>query len=666
MDENLQQLAQQLGPQFIDEGAMEVVQEIIEDGLTPDEVMPALEMIELVLQQPEAYPEVRAELIAQDFLDEEDLPLEFDPQEIGVIYLVLTRAIEMLSSGEVQQMQQGVSSGMPEPMAMGMLSGMEDSMPPGMQPPQQFAKGGLAKIADDLAGMGRYGDTMLAHINPKEAAMLKRMGGSGTINPRTGLPEFFGFVKKAFKKVVNVAKKVVGKVTNALGPAGTGILLSIAAPWAIPALGGALGIGSLGAGALYGGLSSAATGGNVVQGALLGGLGGGLGDAVGGYANNTLGLGLGESAKQLLGSSLVGGAAGAATGQGFLPGAVQGAIGQYAGSALQGLGGKFAGGVGAGINQAGKQFGNMLTAGFDPRSAALTGGLSGLASALTYQPVKSNTFRGLKSPSDSVVEGLRQPTTTGMPSSDFGNYGEDLTGQMAFRDGTGVNYSTGQNTGQYMEVPGGTQMSANIGQPQIDLSGGQAAAGATGSGGFDVGNLLKYGTLAATAGSLFAKPPEIQQQLQQLPADKQEYFNRPSVAWDWGRLTQDAAQNGTTLAEYVAVNWPKITSGRYNVQPGQPGQTVQMAKGGALDMIAGYMKGGGSGRSDNIDAKLSPGEYIMDAETVALLGDGSSEEGGRRLEAMRKQIRQHKGKALAKGKFSQNAKSPLDYIKGAL
>ena len=42
----------------------------------------------------------------------------------------------------------------------------------------------------DLAAMGRGGDTMLAHINPEEAQLLKALGGSGTINPRTGLREF--------------------------------------------------------------------------------------------------------------------------------------------------------------------------------------------------------------------------------------------------------------------------------------------------------------------------------------------------------------------------------------------------------------------------------------------------------------------------------------------
>ncbi len=41
------------------------------------------------------------------------------------------------------------------------------------------------------AAQGRHGDTMIAHINPREAAMLKAMGGAGTINPKTGLPEFY-------------------------------------------------------------------------------------------------------------------------------------------------------------------------------------------------------------------------------------------------------------------------------------------------------------------------------------------------------------------------------------------------------------------------------------------------------------------------------------------
>lgn len=46
------------------------------------------------------------------------------------------------------------------------------------------------ELAEMLRQMGRGRDTILAHITPEEAEMLLKMGGSGTINPKTGLPEF--------------------------------------------------------------------------------------------------------------------------------------------------------------------------------------------------------------------------------------------------------------------------------------------------------------------------------------------------------------------------------------------------------------------------------------------------------------------------------------------
>ena len=46
------------------------------------------------------------------------------------------------------------------------------------------------KTAYKLQSMGRNGDTLLAHINPQEAHLLKSVGGSGTKNPKTGLLEF--------------------------------------------------------------------------------------------------------------------------------------------------------------------------------------------------------------------------------------------------------------------------------------------------------------------------------------------------------------------------------------------------------------------------------------------------------------------------------------------
>ena len=46
-------------------------------------------------------------------------------------------------------------------------------------------------IAQFLQSQGRRGDSVLAHINPQEAALLKKMGGAETVNPVTGLPEYF-------------------------------------------------------------------------------------------------------------------------------------------------------------------------------------------------------------------------------------------------------------------------------------------------------------------------------------------------------------------------------------------------------------------------------------------------------------------------------------------
>ena len=51
------------------------------------------------------------------------------------------------------------------------------------------------KLYKEISGYGRGGDTELAHVNKYEAAVLKAMGGSGTVNPTTGLREYGWFDK---------------------------------------------------------------------------------------------------------------------------------------------------------------------------------------------------------------------------------------------------------------------------------------------------------------------------------------------------------------------------------------------------------------------------------------------------------------------------------------
>ena len=57
-----------------------------------------------------------------------------------------------------------------------------------------LAKNHLSNIAQQ----GRHGDTELAHVTKQEKNLLESVGGSGTINPRTGLKEYFPWAAVSF------------------------------------------------------------------------------------------------------------------------------------------------------------------------------------------------------------------------------------------------------------------------------------------------------------------------------------------------------------------------------------------------------------------------------------------------------------------------------------
>jgi len=98
--------------------------------------------------------------------------------------------------------------------------------------PQQRAGGGQVapdQMAQGLAGLGRYGDSMLLHINPEELEGLASLGKI-TYNPITGLPEAFGFKSffKPFKQAAKSIKKVAkSKAFRTIAP----LALTIAAPY---------------------------------------------------------------------------------------------------------------------------------------------------------------------------------------------------------------------------------------------------------------------------------------------------------------------------------------------------------------------------------------------------------------------------------------------------
>ncbi len=78
----------------------------------------------------------------------------------------------------------------------------------------------------------------------------------------------------------------------------------------------------------------------------------------------------------------------------------------------------------------------------------------------------------------------------------------------------------------------------------------------------------------------------------------------------------------------------------------------------------GYAEGGmvSDGRSDDLQVRLSKGEYVVDAETVALLGNGSTEAGAKKLDEFRVNLRKQKGEALSRGQFTPEARMPEQYM----
>ena len=571
-------------------------QKFADQPISSGDIDGLIKFLEAAVDHPEHYDKLRAAAIMDGKLDQDTLPPEFNPQII-ISLLIALYGLRDRIAGKEQQPNQGM---MPPPMQQPPMQQGMMQPPPMMQPPQAMAQGGLASAAQHIQAAGRGGDTMLAHINPREAAMLKNMGASGSINPRTGLREFGWNWKRMISTVLPAAIGVFAPaVGNYLGSA-AGFGLGKAGQIA----GTALAAGALGAGA------SALTGGNVLKGGLqsgvLGGLNAGLGSEIGG----AIGI-KNPIAASAAGGALIGGGMSALTHDDIMKGALQGGIGGALSGAGPQLANKFAQGspnLGSGISTAARVGGNMLTAGYEPGQAVTSGALAGLAKGL---------YDKNQSPSDQAVQKTAD--------ENGGQLAKDTLGQ------------TPPTTGS---VP-----------PASDKS-------------MDWGTIGLLGLGGVAAASMLGGSDKIQQAVATSPkltTEQQQYMSKPLSTWDWDKMAVEAAKQGVDVATWTAMNWNDVSSGKYNVAQPEP---VLKAQGG-LSKIAYLAQGSGSGRDDTIDARLSDGEYVIDAETVALLGDGSTKAGAAKLDKMRSELRKQKGKKLAKGQFSTAAKSPLDYMRGA-
>jgi hypothetical protein len=232
--------------------------------MSAEDISSLLQVFQYLQDNPEEYAQRIAELIADGVLDKGDLPPEYDPEVLATIGALLLQALKT---------KQGPMT--PEP--------------------QGFARGGIADAARLVASQGRSGDTMLAHITPQEAQLLRSRGGMGTINPATGLREYNPFkklfrgVKKGFKKVFKSVAKVAKKILSSkIGKIVATVALAAFLGPAAGAASGMFGLSTAGALAVASGATTLLAGGDIKQ-ALIAGATGYFG-APGGTVANYIGV----------------------------------------------------------------------------------------------------------------------------------------------------------------------------------------------------------------------------------------------------------------------------------------------------------------------------------------------------------------------------------------
>jgi len=172
---------------------------------------------------------------------------------------------------QLEQLQDMIGTEAEVPNAMDRYNAMQLlKRGPARQPVRREGGGdmGLQNSVEEVASKGRYGDTMLIHVNPEEVQGLASIAPL-TTNPETGLPEAF--------------------------------LPAAIMPFVMPAL----------TGAAIGGIGSAITGGDPLKGAAFGALGGVAGPAIGaataGTALGGMWTGLGAIGQGMLVGGAMGG-----------------------------------------------------------------------------------------------------------------------------------------------------------------------------------------------------------------------------------------------------------------------------------------------------------------------------------------------------------------------
>jgi len=544
---------------------------------------------------------------------------------------------------------------------------------------------GLKTLAKELQSKGRYGDTVLAHINPQEAGILKALGGSGTINPDTGLPEYFlkkitqPFVQ-AVKAVQNIPgiKQVSDVATQAVKPIDQALVgLDKTVGKAIPGGWGTVGQVALSA------------------------MGAPVPLQVGyGAARGSGMLQPGSSLKKAnLQGAIIGGATAYATAElgDYMRGAAPGSetVSKSLTDAVQ--------------EAATEPIGYTLDASGDlvPQFAENVSG----ASVAPPPPVPTPTVNYQPPPFDpnyNEFAGLRQPITSSLGRGEFGEalstLGKDISGAAgsAFDKGIasvqdfgkaainpetytgaldrGLNNisKTGSGITNLLTGPAGTSKAAAIasGVNPINMTG-MALYGTTSLSALDEqrkfleeskrANAISQAEYDAALGEINRQRDYAQSVVNQSP------FNpNPSRDVSIGKTFYGRSGEGENLYGRAPDSRSTLYAmgGQVDDEPGmdearglmQGNMQDGFMGGGIMGYAEGgtprFLSGGGDGMSDSIKAtinekqpaRLADGEFVIPADVVSHLGNGSSKAGAKQLYAMMDRVRSARTGRKSQGK----------------
>jgi len=474
---------------------------------------------------------------------------------------------------------------------------------------------GLENAAEMLRRQGRGEDTVLAHITPQEAGILKLLGGSGTINPNTGLPEFKPFYKKIIPKPIyklgsKIGKEIEGGIESIaqnkyLGP------IAQMASYLHPV-----------SAFLYAGLAPEGSSFDVKG-------------AAKAAAMQQIAQGVKEYA---MGTPAGGGIGTDGASMSDLP---------YSGGGYGGPGGYGPGGFDAS--------GFEGIPGMDPNipSAPPIGAVESAVSSAPFATGPEVVNAGIAPPIERGVEISQIPAGGGAPAPNV----PDMSGFEGGVTERGGSYKPGYNA---------TPIETRYVAPSENFSGyrnldpaGENLLGAAGSVAEGAYDLVAYNPkTAATAAYMGYTAYQTKKELDaardeanRILADrenrkKEEIEFAQSVLRDYPynyqRLTEEEVRRERGMA----------MGGRINSYDDEIGGDDSMMQGGIASLAKGglpprYLRGGGDGMSDSIpariggkqEARLADGEFVVPADVVSHLGNGSSNAGAKKLYAMMDRIR---------------------------